>query len=87
MSYARYIKATLDYSLMFKKTDPRASSLEDRGSITGYTFFHVIWWQTIDFLEKKQQTVALSTCEAEYMTLTAAAQESIYLLQLLKDMS
>ena len=38
-------------------------------------------WKT-----KKQQTVALSTCEAEYVALTATIQEALYLAQILKDM-
>lgn len=40
----------------------------------------LISWKT-----KKQPTVALSTCEAEYMSLASAIQECIYLDQLLKD--
>lgn len=36
--------------------------------------------------KKKQQAVALSTCEAEYVALAATVQEALYLSQLLKDM-
>ena len=36
--------------------------------------------------KKRQQTTALSTMEAEYMALTAATQEAIFLRQLLQDM-
>lgn len=35
---------------------------------------------------KKQPTVALSSCEAEYMALAAATQEALFLTQLLCDM-
>ena len=35
---------------------------------------------------RKQQTVALSTCEAEYVALANAAQEANFLNQLYKDM-
>ena len=35
---------------------------------------------------KKQTCVALSTAEAEYITLTSAAQESLWLQQLLADL-
>ena len=35
---------------------------------------------------KKQPTVALSTCEAEYMALAATTQECLYLIQLLNGM-
>lgn len=41
----------------------------------------MISWKT-----KKQPTVALSTCEAEYIGLTTTTQESMYLTQLLNGM-
>ena len=34
---------------------------------------------------KKQPTVALSSCQAEYIALASAKQESLYLIQLLKE--
>jgi hypothetical protein len=40
----------------------------------------------ISWKSKKQGTVALSTCEAEYMSMTLAIQESVFLKQLLSDM-
>ena len=39
----------------------------------------------ISWKSKKQNSVALSTCEAEYMSLSATCQEAAYLCQLLKD--
>jgi len=41
----------------------------------------LISWKT-----KKQPTVALSTCEAEYIALATTIQECLYLKQLLKDL-
>ena len=41
----------------------------------------LILWKT-----QKQSTVALSTCEAEYRSISAAAQERKYLIVLMKDM-
>ena len=41
----------------------------------------LISWKT-----RKQSTVALSTCEAEYRSISAAAQERKYLIILMKDM-
>ena len=35
---------------------------------------------------RKQPTIALSTCEAEYVSLAAATQESLYVMQLLNNM-
>ena len=39
----------------------------------------------ISWKSRKQPTVALSTCEAEYMSLSSAIQEAKFLFQLLKD--
>ena len=40
----------------------------------------------ISWKSRKQPTVALSTCEAEYISLASALQECIYLEQLLEGM-
>lgn len=93
----RYLKGTKDVELCYKKCVNKleltgysdadwANDPDDRKSTTGYCFSlnkdgAVISWKT-----KKQQTVALSTCEAEYMALAATIQEALYLTQLLKDM-
>eukprot|EP00253_Pinus_taeda_P031156 PITA_31156 len=58
-------------------------NLDDRRSITGYAFnigSGVIAWSS-----KKQSTVALSSCEAEYQALCAVTCEAIWLRRLLKD--
>uniref|UniRef100_A0A1A8PPT4 Retrovirus-related Pol poly from transposon TNT 1-94 n=1 Tax=Nothobranchius rachovii TaxID=451742 RepID=A0A1A8PPT4_9TELE len=93
----RYLKGTQHYPLCYKKTENTlelfgfsdadwANDPGDRKSVTGYCFsLHedgaVVSWKT-----KKQQTVALSTCEAECMALAAAVQEALYLRSLLTDM-
>ena len=49
--------------------------MDDRQSTTGYVFMYqaaAISWAT-----KKQKTVALSSTEAEFMSLTAAIQETV----------
>lgn len=54
-----------------------AGDLDQRKSTTGYIFIMnggAISWST-----KKQPTVALSTTEAEYMSMVAATQEAIWL--------
>lgn len=60
-----------------------ASCNQDRRSYTGYVFTlgnGAVTWET-----KKQQTVALSTTEAEYMGLTESTKEPIYLTRFLKE--
>jgi hypothetical protein len=63
--------------------DADYASTPDGKSITGYAFIMgigAITWST-----RKQQTPALSTCEAEYMSLSAATQESIWISKIMKD--
>jgi hypothetical protein len=58
--------------------------LETRRSTSGYVFY--VAGGTVSWLSKKQATVALSSTEAEYMALTQAAKEAIWLRRLLADL-
>ena len=92
----RYIKGTLDERLIFKPIegdltligfcDADWANSEDRRSITGYGFEMTKEGPVISWKSKKQQTVALSTCEAEYMSLAACTQEGKFLKSLINDM-
>lgn len=93
----RYLQGTKDYELCYNKCNTKlelmgysdadwTNDAEDRKSTTGYCFSlnpdgAIVSWKT-----KKQQTVALSTCEAEYVALAATVQEVLYLTQILKDL-
>ncbi|XP_077861468.1 uncharacterized protein LOC144341681 [Saccoglossus kowalevskii] len=91
----RYSKGTLDCELCYRKcetlkligySDPDwASSTDDRHSTTGYCFSLSKTGPLISWKSRKQPTVALSSCEAEYIALAATVQESLYLIQLLSD--
>lgn len=93
----RYVKATLDRKLIFRQSDKPLTltgfcdsdwaNAGDRKSISGYGFQFNEEGPLIAWKSKKQSTVALSTCEAEYISLASAAQEGIFLLSLLKDMT
>ena len=92
----RYIQKTLDVGLIFKKDDmlgqhvvgycdsDYAGDLDKRRSTTGYVFSlakaAVSWKSTL------QSTVALSTTEAEYMAITEAVKEAIWLQGLRDDL-
>lgn len=92
----RYLKSTVDYALVFKKSaeplnltgfcDSDWGGSDDRRSITGYCFRLSSNGPIISWKSKKQQTVALSTCEAEYVSICAAVQEGKYLTQIVNDM-
>ena len=94
----RYIKGTLHFELHFSKTDSSlklegysdsdwAACEEDRRSTTGFCFALNRVGPTVSWKSRKQPTVALSTCEAEYMALCEATQEAIYLKQVIADMN
>ena len=91
----RYIKGTLIYGLNFVAHENDddlygfadanwAGDVDTRRSISGYVFMvanGVISWSS-----KKQSTVAKSTTEAEYVALSQATQEAIWLRRLLSDL-
>ena len=52
---------------------------------SGYCFSLNTQGCVISWKSKRQQSVALSSCEAEYMALASATQEALYLIQLLKE--
>ena len=92
----RYVKGTINQKLIYQKSlhDLCLQGFSDsdwggdpgeRRSNTGYYFSltrngHPISWKT-----RKQATVALSSCEAEYMALALTVQEAIFLSMLLKQ--
>ncbi|XP_075170114.1 uncharacterized protein LOC142242423 [Haematobia irritans] len=89
----RYLRGTAEFGLKFEKGDSVVhgyvdsdwgSDAIDRKSYTGYVFFignSVVSWES-----KKQQTVALSTTEAEYMAMSNASKEAIYLGKFLEEL-
>lgn len=92
----QYIQGTLDYGMLFTKQDSQlsaycdadwASTCEDRRSITGFCFSLSPDGPVVSWKSKKQKSVALSTCEAEYVAMSIAAQEAAYLSQLHQDMT
>ena len=92
----RYLKGTLHHKLSFKKSqdslklsaycDADWGSSEDRRSITGYVFKLTELGPAVSWKSRKQPTVALSTCEAEYMALASAIQEAKFLRQFLSEL-
>jgi hypothetical protein len=91
----RYLKGTTHLRLTFLKNSSSdivgdsdadwSGDLNDRKSTTGYYFKFEGNGGAIRWEVKKQATVALSTAEAEYQAMAAAAQVAIYLRALLKD--
>ena len=89
----RYIQGTTNYGLRFSTDDSNvlvgysdsdwAGDIDTRRSTSGYTFF--IGKSLISWSSRKQETVAKSSTEAEYVALSGATQETIWLRRLLND--
>ena len=87
----RYLRGTVDHGIMFKKsslmiigyTDASWGSTGDRRSISGFCYKLGHDSSLVSWKSKKQTVVALSSCEAEYISMTGGMQEGVFLQQLL----
>ncbi len=92
----RYLKGSVDLGLEYKKNPSDETSLlgysdadfgrdrDTRRSITGNVF--LMSGGAISWISKRQAVVALSTAEAEYIALSSAVQEVLWLNKLLSDL-
>ena len=88
----RYLKGTIAYELTYGEaavlqgyTDADlAGAIDDRRSTSGYIF--KLSGGTITWSSKKQNTVALSSTEAEYMSLCQATKEATWIKRLLIEL-
>jgi hypothetical protein len=90
----RYVAGTLDHDLYYPRC-PReahlvgysdsdhAGDIDTSKSTSGILFFVncLISWQSV-----KQQVVALSSCEAEYIAASTASTQALWLVRLLNDL-
>ena len=94
-SIFRYLKGTVNYGLQYSR-DAReecvgfcdadwAGDTNDRKSVSGYLF--QLNGCSVCWRSKKQPCIALSTAEAEYIALSAAVQEALWMEQLLIDLN
>ena len=89
----RYLRGTLKYGLLYNRNSSECMGFsdadwggdqDDRKSTSGYIF--QVGGTAVSWRSKTQTCVALSTAEAEYIALSSAAQESVWLNQLLADL-
>uniref|UniRef100_A0A1J3IJ96 Retrovirus-related Pol polyprotein from transposon TNT 1-94 n=1 Tax=Noccaea caerulescens TaxID=107243 RepID=A0A1J3IJ96_NOCCA len=90
----RYIKGSMETKLCYKKAGDfvirgycdadYAADLDKRRSITGIVF--TAGGNTISWRSSLQKVVALSTTEAEYMALSDAAREAVWLKGLVSEL-
>ena len=89
----RYLVGTMYLGLLYKKNELKscvgfsdadwAGDLDDRKPTSGYIF--QLSGAAISWRSKKQACVTLSSEEAEYIALASAAQEAVWVRQLLTD--
>ena len=90
----RYLKGTMKHGILYSQKGSGecvgysdadwAGDINDRKSTSGYVF--QISGGAITWKSKKQGCVALSTAEAEYIALSSAVQESVWLRRLTSEL-
>jgi hypothetical protein len=88
----RYLKGTNNLGILYKgdlgmhgySNADWAGDADDRKSTSGYLF--LIAGGPVSWKSRKQSTVALSTAEAEYVALSTAIQECMWMQRLLSDL-
>ena len=86
-----YLAGTADLALTFGReekdlegyADADGLMNEDRKAVSGYAF--LINGGAVSWCTKKQEIIALSTTEAEYVAVTHAAKEALWLRTLIKE--
>ena len=88
----RYLRGTTEYGLMYEKTGlplfgvvdaDWGANVDDRRPYSGYAF--ILGGSVISWEAGKQRRVALSTTEAEYMSLGEATKEALCLQSILNS--
>ena len=91
----RYLKETQNYGLIYKKklnsktlyafSDADwAGNVSDRKSITGCVAYY--FGNTVSWISRKQNSVSLSSTEAEYIAAATSTAEMVYLKGIAEDM-
>lgn len=92
----RYIKGTISYGLLYDNEFTHNSKIvgyvdadyaadrDIRRSLTGFVF--TLFGNTISWKSSLQSVVALSTTESEYMAVTEAFKEALWLKELCEEL-
>ncbi|KAE8242086.1 hypothetical protein A4X06_0g7253 [Tilletia controversa] len=90
----RYLAGTRELGLRFRHTDlaqlvgfsdsDHGADLSTRRSVTGYVFY--LHGNPVTWRSKLQDTVSVSSTEAEYVALSEATREAIWAVQLLEEL-
>lgn len=91
----RYLRGTMHTKIVYSKRESAnvllgfadadfANDKDDRKSISGYSF--LIFGNLVSWSTRRQQTVSLSSTEAELISLCQAAKEGLWLTNLLNEL-
>ncbi|KAL3729902.1 hypothetical protein ACJRO7_026971 [Eucalyptus globulus] len=90
----RYLKGTMFFGVKFRRSQEFnlqgysdcdwAGSMDDMKSTSGYCFS--LGSACFTWCSKKQEIVAQSTAEAEFIAATAAANQALWLKKIMKDL-
>jgi len=88
-----YVKGTLDYGITYFRNSSLcpfryvdsdyAGDVDGQKSTEGHMFF--VGGGLVSWASKRQETVALSTVEAEYMAFTRATQQALWLTKFMEE--
>jgi hypothetical protein len=91
----RYVAGTINFGLWYTKSDSNqlfgytdsdfVGSLDDRKNTSGYVF--QLGTNLISWASQKQPIVSISSAEAEYVVVTSASCQAVWLRRILTDMS
>ncbi|KAJ9546687.1 hypothetical protein OSB04_019230 [Centaurea solstitialis] len=91
----RYLKGTTSFGINYERGNDmnlvgysdssHNDDVDDGRSTTGHVFY--LGTSPITWCSQKQATVALSSCEAEFMAATAAACQAIWLREILAELT
>jgi hypothetical protein len=92
----RYVKGTINLGCTYKKgkeglilhgysDSDMAGDVDDRKSTSGMVFY--LGLNPISWNSQKQKVVALSSCEAEYIAVSTAACQGVWLRRLLANLT
>ena len=91
LNVLRYLRGTIGFSLKYSKVDKVEligyADADYRKSMSGFCFKLANNSSMISWTSRKQSTVATSTTESEYIALSEAACEAIWLQKLLSDLN
>ncbi|XP_052735542.1 secreted RxLR effector protein 161-like [Vigna angularis] len=90
----RYVKGTFDYGIWFNKVESLsfhgysdsdwAGCVDDMRSTSGYCFS--LGSRVFSWSSKKQEIIAQSTTEAEYVAAAAAVNQTIWIRKIMTDL-